>query len=622
MKTMLRSFTFLLVGGLLATFGASLAAAPMPMVPHGSAAAAAKYVPGEVLVKLKRGTSTQAGQATVAALGHITLASLPNNVLHVKIANGQTVAAAVAAYTGAPNVQYAQPNYIYHKTATPAAAQFGQQWAFNNTGQTIAPPAAYVQGGGWVYPTNNPGTAGNDMHIQPAWGIITDCSKVVVAVVDTGVNYNQQDLAANMWVNATYPNHGYNFTTEGAANDPMDYDGHGTHVAGIIGAAGNVTTGVCWKASIMAVRVLDSTGSGTTATITTGLNWAVSNGAKVVNMSLGGGTLDPLFSDAVTNAQTNDAVVVVAAGNSASDNNLTPTYPCNFSQPNLICVAALDQAYQLATFSNWGATSVAVGAPGTNILSTFAGTSTLTSDPFTAGWTKTSTTLTGGWVSTTYPTVSGGTVPVLLDPGTWPTGLYTASTTDSAYKTFNVAGNNVVVVNYDFYSNLSVGSTLTIAYSPSGPSAFTAPTYNLPGTGAGSDAVATPPSASVFSAYSVNISNCATATCAIGFRLAASTIPDYGVAIGYFGLQTLSWNNNSYNTLNGTSMASPMVAGLAAMLRAYNPGYSFADVVGSIKNAGRSTASLAGVTSTGKAVDATASLAYINPPSGLSATVK
>ena len=120
------------------------------------------------------------------------------------------------------------------------------------------------------------------MDIEAAWDYITDCSSMTVAVVDSGVNYNHTDLASNMWNGgASFPNHGFNFVNNN--NDPMDRNGHGTHVAGIIGAIGNNslgTTGACWKASIMAVRVLDAAGSGTTATVISGVNFAVANGAR------------------------------------------------------------------------------------------------------------------------------------------------------------------------------------------------------------------------------------------------------------------------------------------------------------------------------------------------------
>lgn len=597
---------------LLALSGEALGAAPPPNASRPPVSAQAQYVPDEVLVTFKPGISTQASKSAVAALSGTTLATVQPGVLHVKLKPGQTVKAALAAYGADPSVQAVQPNFIYHIQAVPASTQYGQLWGFKNTGQTIAPPAAYVQGEGWVYPTNNPGVAGNDMDIEPAWGIITDCSSAVVAVVDTGINYNQQDLAANMWVNASYPNHGINYTAEGAANDPMDYNGHGTHVAGIIGAAGTVTNGVCWKASIMAVRVADSAGSSTTSLITKGINFAVANGAKVINISMGGSGNDPLLSTAISNAQASDVVVVVAAGNNTANNDAaaTPTYPCNYTQANLVCVAALDQSYQMASFSNYGSTSVDVGAPGTNILSTFAGASTYTVDPLNAGWAFATTSFGAGWG---YATANGGTLNILADPVTTLSGTnYGANTIDTANKTFNLSGANVAVLSSYHYISLATGSTFYLNYSTNGTSFVTA--TSTPGP------VGPLLSNGVF--WSGNISPCISATCTVQYKLTSGTSVAQGPVVTYMALSTLTWNNTSYNTLNGTSMATPEVAGLATMLRAYNPKYTYADTVAAIKNAGRPTASLSGKTTTGKAVDAMASLAYINPPTGLTATIQ
>jgi subtilisin family serine protease len=440
-----------LVGAAL-TLYAQVAAAPSAP-PAADSAAASQYVPGEVLVKFKPTAGTQERMAAMAARGHSVVASLNQpGWAQVKVGAGQTMETALTAYRDDPNVEYVQPNYLYHAAAMPNDSQYGQLWAFKNTGQTVTT--------GTFVP--NAGTAGDDLNIEPAWDRVTDCSSVVVALLDSGVNYAHEDLAASMWNGgSSFPHHGHDFVDDD--DDPMDANGHGTHLAGVIGAVGNNdmgTVGVCHKASIMAVRVLDAAGNVTTATVLRGISFAVTNGAKVVNMSfVGGGSFDPLFSDAITDAQIGAVVVVVVAGNETSDNDAAGgvQYPCNFTQPNLVCVAALDQNYALASFSNWGASSVDVGAPGTNILSTWAGA-----------------------------------------------GL----------------------------------------------------------------------------------------------------------------------NNASYNTLSGTSMASPGVAGLAAMLRAYNPQYSFVDTVNAIKNGGRSVPALAGKTTTGKAVDAMWSLAYINPPTGLAATVR
>src|SRR5712692_10206923 len=365
MKTPSRSITIAALVGAVLTLYAQVSAAPF-VLPNLTGAAASQFVPGEVLVKFKPSAVAQERTASVTAQGHTLLANLNQpGWMHVKLGAGQTMETALAAYRNDPNVEYVQPNYIYHAAAMTNDTQYSQLWAFKNTGQTV----------GSFPPTS--GTVGDDMNIEPAWDHITDCSSVVVAVVDSGVNYNQEDLAANMWNGGPrFPNHGNDFVDND--NDPMDLNGHGTHVAGIIGAAGNNakgTTGVCWNASIMAVRVLNAMGSGTTANIIQGINFAVTHGAKVINMSLGGGgAFDQIFSDAITTAQNSDVIVVVTAGNSTSNNDVTAHYPCNFTQLNLVCVAALDPNYALASFSNYGATSVDVGAPGTNILSTWAGT--------------------------------------------------------------------------------------------------------------------------------------------------------------------------------------------------------------------------------------------------------
>ena len=570
---------------------------------------ATKYVPGEVLVKFKPKATAQIRLATVASQGHSVLANLNQpGWVHLKVGAGQTVNGSLAAYQKDTSVEYVQPNYIYHLAAIPNDTQYGQLWAFKNTGQTIN-TGTY---------TPNIGTPGADINIEKAWDHITDCSNVVVAVLDTGVNYNQEDLAGNMWNGgSTYPNHGFNFVDNN--KDPMDLHGHGTHVAGIIGAAGNNTkgtTGVCWKANVMAVRAADSTGKLTTANIMQGVNFAVANGAKVINMSLGGGgAFDQAYSDAITNAQTHDVVVVVAALNEASNNDsgTTPVYPCNFPHPNLVCVAALDQSYQLANFSNYGSTSVDVGAPGTNIRSTYAGTEGLITDSLTSGWTG-STTTSGGWVYKTLSTITGGPIPFLVNPGTYPTGHYTDNTDDRAYKSFNLAGVNVALLNANFVVDVMSGDYFRVGYSSAGGDPF------VGGIIDGVTGIASYPN---IIPVTQDISDCISANCSIGFQLQSdAALTDLGVAIAGFSIETLTLNSATYKTSDGTSMASPEVAGLAAMLRAHNPQYTYADVVNSIKQGGRAVASLAGKTTTGKAIDVMSSLAYINPPTGLTATVK
>ncbi|MBI3529535.1 MAG: S8 family serine peptidase [Betaproteobacteria bacterium] len=595
MKTPSRSIAIAAFVGAVLTLAPQVSAVPFAL-PTLAGAAGAKYVPGEVIVKFKPAASMQQRAATMAARGHSVLANLEQpGWMHIKLGAGQTVETALTAYRNDPNVEYVQPNYIYHATAAPNDPQYAQLWAFKNNGQIVG-----------TFPPNS-GTVGDDMNIEPAWDHITDCSSVVVAVVDSGVNYNQQDLSANMWNGSA--NHGHDFVDND--NDPMDLNGHGTHVAGIIGAVGNNgmgTTGVCQKASIMAVRVLDAAGSGTTATIAQGVNFAVTNGAKVVNMSLGGGAFDQLFSDAITTAKNSDVVVVVAAGNNASNNAVTAFYPCNFTQPNLVCVAALDQNYALASFSNWGATSVDVGAPGANILSTYAGTVATTTDPLT-GWT-----ISSGWTH-----VLNGANDFLVDPGNFLITKYGPNLNDTAAKGFNTSAINGVILNFGLLVNLANGGDrFVVGVDPNGVDPFGAGAL----TGSISGPIDTGNSGFL---VSLDISDCAAKiNCLIGFKLATgpTTPGDFGIGITQFSINALSLMTNTYQIESGTSMASPEVAGLAAMLRAFNPEYTYANTVNAIKNGGRSVPALAGKTTTGKAVDVMSSLAFINPPTGLTATVQ
>jgi subtilisin family serine protease len=430
----------------------------------------------------------------------------------------------------------------------------------------------------------------------------------VVAVLDTGVNYNQEDLAASMWNGGpSFPNHGNDFVD--ADLDPMDFNGHGTHVAGIIGAVGNNgkgTTGVCQKASIMAVRVLDAAGSGSDASIIQGVNFAIAHGARVLNMSLGGGgPFDQAFSDAITAAQGADVVVVVAAGNERSDNDAVSVYPCNFAQTNLVCVAALDPNFALASFSNFGAASVDVGAPGANILSTVAGAETAITDNFGGGvlnWTTSG----GGWAYGSLAFTSGP-AHALINPATFPLGTYADNADNRVYKTFNLTG-SVAILNFAAQVTIQAGDSLNINYRSGGGDPFAGGVPLQAGSGGTGG----------FAPFSFDISPCISAACSVGFQLLSDASgAAQGSGIVDFSIRTLLLNGTTYKIETGTSMASPEVAGLAAMLRAYHPRYTYADTVKAIKNGGRSVPSLAGKTTSGKAIDVMSSLAYINPPTGL-----
>lgn len=591
-------------------------AEPQQIVKKEPAKIKTKFVEGEILVRFKANTKVLAQQSVVAIHGGSSLKSISKitKVSKVKLQPGEDVSAAVEAYKSNPNIEYAQPNYIYYANALANDTSFSQLWALKNTAQAIFNS---------IYTTNNPGISGYDIDAESAWEQITDCRSAVVAVLDTGINYTHQDLTANMWdgSGAGYPNHGYDFID--SDNDPMPTgakEDHGTHVAGIIGAAGNNSsgvTGVCWQSNIMSVRVLGANGTGSTVGIIQGIEFAADQGASVINMSLGSeGGFDPLFSDAITYARARDVVVVVTAGNGGndgvSDDNdglgddgdiNTIIKPCNFNQDNLLCVAALDQSYSLASFSNYGATSVDIGAPGTNILSSYAGQKI--TDNFSSGW----QTIGNGWANGTCSSYA-----TLSNPGDWCSGgTYELNIDDRVYKSFNLSGALAAELGYIMSVNTEANHDIfSAAMKSSGGDPFAA-----------GGTILSQISGSTYEFDNNDISLCNTSTCTLGFRLTSdiSTVST-GVGIRNFEIRTLQSSSSSYYSINGTSMAAAHVAGIATMIRAFNPGYSYSQTVEAIKNGGRFVAALSGKTTTGRAANAMGSLSYITQPTGVAAVVQ
>lgn len=568
----------------------------------------AQFKNNEVLVKLKSASNVSLQRFSENHDVSLSRKIDTQGLIKIKIDPDKTVEQSVAEMNNDPAVEFAQPNYLYKLNATPNDPRFAQLWGLRNTAQTIISP------GGPDSPssTGNPGTAGKDMNLATAWDHITNCNSVIVAVIDSGVNYDHEDLAANMWDGSpTYPNHGYNFYDNN--DDPMDLNGHGTHVSATLGAVGNNnigSVGVCWNTKIMALRVSDALGSIATADIVAAVNFAVTNGAKVINMSLSGGNFDNAFDTALTNARNAGVVAVVAAGNDGvnADSGSDPVYPCNYEHANLICVAALNQRYALASFSNFGIVSVDVGAPGVNIVSSWNGSYVTLPDSLNSGWTS-STTTTSGWNYNSVST-SQGLLNALTNPSNF-NGVnnYNNNTDDRIWKSFDLTPYRAAKVSYLSNWTFSTGDGMRGYVNAGAGDPIPADILFDVATGV-SDG---------FEYWEADITSYINTNTTIGFRFTSnSSGTNTGMSIVLFDTFGLNISNTAYNVIHGTSMASPHVAGLAAMLMAYNPNYTYVEVVAAIKNGGDTEASLTGKTTTSKAVNAMGSLSYINAPTGVS----
>ena len=346
----------------------------------------------EVLVRFKPGVSLDKVHS-IAYANHDSLSDRIEAVRGLTViddldnADAKAVAEQYSAMT--EFVEYAEPNFEIKldDPRSPARASdtlqresldempndpmFGDQWALNNSGADGGKERA-------------------DIDALEAWKSTIGSEEVVVAVLDSGVDFNHEDLKNNMWTRpanlAAYNDaelgeindlNGYNGTD--AIKDPMDDNGHGTHCAGIIGAEGNNgigVTGINQKVQIMPLKFLGRGGFGSANDAIEAINYAIDrkmNGVnvRVISASWGSTSKSKALEDTIKAAAEAGILFVAAAGNDGSDNDRRPHYPSNYDSPNVISVAAVDRNDQLASFSNYGAKTVHVAAPGKDILSTW-----------------------------------------------------------------------------------------------------------------------------------------------------------------------------------------------------------------------------------------------------------
>jgi subtilisin family serine protease len=582
-------------GGPSASAGAATAAQPEP-----------EFVEGEVLVRFDTSrlgvkaaaTETRAVEAAGGRVAEHYDAVAPG-LQRVELDDGVSVQAAVAQLNARDDVLYAEPNYLVYADGVPNDSRFGDEWAMHNTGQTVNGIA---------------GTPDADIDAPEAWNVTTGSSDVVVAVIDSGVAYDHPDLAPNMWVNTDeIAGNGIDDDRNGKVddrrgwdwvdddNDPTDEQGHGTHVAGTIGARGNNDTagggttdvaGVAWNVKLMPLRVLDEEGVGSNADLISAVNYANFNGAQIANMSLGGRWPNQVMFDAMAAAP--GVTFVVAAGNDGADLEFADQYPCEYDLPNIVCVANTDQNDELARFSNYGALSVDIAAPGTNILST--------SRFSRAYFEDFESPLSGRWVTGGTPNTWARTTAVPQGTGNWltdsPGGNY-VNNADNWARTnaINLSGRRDCIVEFRAWIDILDSNfdflRVETATNNAGPwTQILELSVPHPDAGAivGHMPDDTDNSSNVFLRFRFDADEEFTGDGVYLDDVAVKCSGKYGA--------------DSYETLSGTSMATPHVSGVAALIKARNPGFTTAQVKAKLLNSVDTKASLRDVIGTGGRINA------------------
>ena len=342
-----------------------------------------EYAPGQIIVKVKEGVNKDYLLEDYAYAKPEKMLD-PDKIKSPKaqrelekrglnrlylLKTDEDVGSAISELQGDPNIEYAEPNYIV------------------TIDQTLPNDPNFVK----LWGLSNPDYPGCDIYAPGAWDVQTGSRDVIVAVIDTGVDYNHPDLRDNIWTNPDEiagngidddgngfidDLHGYDFCNDNG--DPMDDHYHGTHCAGTIGAAGDNgigIVGVNWHISIMPIKFLDEEGSGYTYDAVRAVAYATLMGADVMSNSWGGGDYSQALKDAIDAAGDRGILFVASAGNSGVNIDQRPSYPASYTSENIIAVAATDDKDAKASWSNWGFTSVDIGAPGVGIYSTRPGNS-------------------------------------------------------------------------------------------------------------------------------------------------------------------------------------------------------------------------------------------------------
>lgn len=340
------------------------------------------HVPGEVVVKVRKGFMGKfLGKKSVLGAEIKKSMALISGDFVVLGSSSKSTQTLMAELNNLPEVVYAEPNFIYKAINNAADPLYEKLWGLTNTGSNEPD-----RNGG---SSGSVGVTGADINAEKAWAITKGSKKVVIAVIDTGIDYNHADLKDNIWVNTKEiagnnkdddgngfvdDIHGWN--AHGKNGNPMDGNAHGTHCSGTIGAKhgnGVGVAGVMDEVSLMAVKFLSDEGSGNLADAVVAIDYATKMNVDIMSNSWGGGGFSQALEDSIKAAKNKGILFVAAAGNDGTNNDSAPHYPSNYQVDNVVSVAAHTNQDTLASFSCFGKRTVHVAAPGHNILSTTPG---------------------------------------------------------------------------------------------------------------------------------------------------------------------------------------------------------------------------------------------------------